>query len=588
MQQIPLAQSSTSLSVEKFWETLLIYHDRPHLVNRKLLAVSQALFCEVIINTNGISKVKDLFTRAAVLYEARKLSELNKDSITVDFIRNIVECYDKHVVINEKDKSDFISATTGVFISVRVLLGRNNNGKCVEVVVLDKDNSVATFLCAFEFDSTPLAPPFPYEIDLINSLNLRITVESFEDADTNHAQWLGDKLFSKLIKWSESELNENTVQSLNLISPDDYCLLYSDLKHKYGDDLVKKWPSKATTDPQKFVFEDIAIAAYLICIWSKYTNKNYVNFVDCGCGNGLLVFILNSEGFKGYGIDIRRRPTWDLYPQTDLREGTISPDSLFTDCSWLIGNHSDELTPWIPVMSLKSSPKTNFFVLPCCSYDFSGKKFVRKNTSISQYCDYMNYIEGVCKKCNFTTKVDKLRIPSTKRTCFVGLQNIYHGNEDYLRIVGDVVSFVDEKLTKNQFTARIESSKARNCTQLDKQLLDRIINICISNILSEENFIVKDDGEKWNKGTNTDFQKLSTIIPIEDKKQLKNECGGLQTLLRNHRYLFEMKKNKIYLREPLKLDSNTEKYKNKPCWFLENHPQGCLYNSITCAYNHDK
>lgn len=27
-------------------------------------------------------------------------------------------------------------------------------------------------------------------------------------------------------------------------------------------------------------------------------------FVDLGCGNGFLVHILTSEGYKGYGIDL--------------------------------------------------------------------------------------------------------------------------------------------------------------------------------------------------------------------------------------------------------------------------------------------
>lgn len=38
-----------------------------------------------------------------------------------------------------------------------------------------------------------------------------------------------------------------------------------------------------------------------------------MNFVDLGCGNGLLVHILTEEGHKGRGIDIRPRKIWDLY-----------------------------------------------------------------------------------------------------------------------------------------------------------------------------------------------------------------------------------------------------------------------------------
>jgi len=63
---------------------------------------------------------------------------------------------------------------------------------------------------------------------------------------------------------------------------------------------------------------------------------------------------------------------------------------------WLIGNHCDELTPWIPLIAarfvvtmgtslltvfvnmfcffpLRSSYNTRFFLIPCCFHDFDGK-----------------------------------------------------------------------------------------------------------------------------------------------------------------------------------------------------------------------
>jgi tRNASer (uridine44-2'-O)-methyltransferase len=38
-------------------------------------------------------------------------------------------------------------------------------------------------------------------------------------------------------------------------------------------------------------------------------------FVDLGCGNGLLTHILISEGYTGYGFDLRARTSWTHYPQ---------------------------------------------------------------------------------------------------------------------------------------------------------------------------------------------------------------------------------------------------------------------------------
>lgn len=61
------------------------------------------------------------------------------------------------------------------------------------------------------------------------------------------------------------------------------------------------------------MYEDIAIASYILLLWGE---KKPVSYVDLGCGNGLLVHILNSEGHNGIGIDLRRRKIWDLYPET--------------------------------------------------------------------------------------------------------------------------------------------------------------------------------------------------------------------------------------------------------------------------------
>lgn len=42
------------------------------------------------------------------------------------------------------------------------------------------------------------------------------------------------------------------------------------------------------------------------------------SFVDMGCGNGLLVHILNSEGYNGVGLDVRSRKMWAQYPQSTV------------------------------------------------------------------------------------------------------------------------------------------------------------------------------------------------------------------------------------------------------------------------------
>ena len=69
------------------------------------------------------------------------------------------------------------------------------------------------------------------------------------------------------------------------------------------------------------------------------------------------VYILNSEGHKGVGFDLRRRGIWDWFPtKPELREEPIIPgvETRFPGIDWILGNHSDELTPWIPVFACLS------------------------------------------------------------------------------------------------------------------------------------------------------------------------------------------------------------------------------------------
>lgn len=62
------------------------------------------------------------------------------------------------------------------------------------------------------------------------------------------------------------------------------------------------------------MYEDVAIATYLLLIWENQENHTgKQTFVDLGCGNGLLVYILTKEGHNGIGIDVRKRNIWDMY-----------------------------------------------------------------------------------------------------------------------------------------------------------------------------------------------------------------------------------------------------------------------------------
>jgi tRNASer (uridine44-2'-O)-methyltransferase len=192
---------------------------------------------------------------------------------------------------------------------------------------------------------------------------------------------------------------------------------YTRLKLTYAQDLCQNWVE--STEPSKHVFEDLSITAFLIELWrnmygvapkSEQTEdekeeKLFPGFVDVACGNGVLVYILLMEGYKGWGFDARRRKTWSIFPdwvQQNLQESLYIPKPFAVACSqgedgireltsngtayhtgefprdtFIISNHADELTVWTPLMAASACPEAPlpFVSIPCCSHSLSGARF---------------------------------------------------------------------------------------------------------------------------------------------------------------------------------------------------------------------
>jgi len=243
-------------------------------------------------------------------------------------------------------------------------------------------------------------------------------------------------LFKRLAKWGKNRevgyVKKTKYHSL--FTKEKYEEIYARLKGKYAH-WVKIW--EESTDPSKFVFEDIGIASYLICLWesegaedlssSPYSaataSKGTKKFVDLGCGNGFLVYILTKEGYSGVGFDMAERKIWQKFRNdgADLRKETIIPNETVyeeEEYEWLIGNHSDELSPWIPVITYLSGPKTKYFLLPCCPFDFGGR--YTKNNGEGRYKTYLKYLEHVAQQCGFQLETENIRIPSTKNVVQIG------------------------------------------------------------------------------------------------------------------------------------------------------------------------
>ena len=319
-------------------------------------------------------------------------------------------------------------------------------------------------------------------------------------------------LYRKIKTWIVNCSNEECLQHIeshNLINSECYNETYARLKDKYGQQLESNW--NESTDPKKFIYEDISIASYLIVLWKQEREKSgsdkLQSFVDLGCGNGLLVYLLAAEGHPGFGIDLRKRKIWDEFPlATDLREMAVVPsdEQLFPEIDWIIGNHSDELSPWIPVISARSSYKSKYFLLPCCAFEFSGKKFQRTGKK-SQYFSFIDYLVKVSEACGFEdTKLDRLKIPSTKRICLIGSTRSFD-EVDFKSQCEKIQNFINASSAQGNseqwsesFKPREREEKIKNGSRIDKDLKESITKMIFEHLMDKEEFC--DEFPKWNCG----------------------------------------------------------------------------------------
>lgn len=243
-------------------------------------------------------------------------------------------------------------------------------------------------------------------------------------------------------------------------------------------------------------------------------------------------------------------------------------------------------------MAALSSYSCNFFLLPCCPYDFDGKKYCRSDSSLSQYSDFLNYVEKVCNECDILPEKDKLRIPSTKRICFVGRKRNY-SDSHYKNSIDKLKAFVSskckmslshetEKVWCSMFTPRSEE-RVRNCTQLETDIRESIVTLVTDQLLAKRRL----SADGWNYGGSLEISCIAKIVPIESLKKLKHECGGLQTLLKNHHNIFKVLNGKVEFRVPVeKNKADCSVWKKKPCWFFQNHPNKCPLIEEKCSFIH--
>lgn len=255
---------------------------------------------------------------------------------------------------------------------------------------------------------------------------------------------------------------------------------YARLKTKYAKSLITEW--NEVTDPTKHVFEDLGIAAFLIELWADlYPEGNvFPGFVDIGCGNGLLTYILLKEGYTGWGFDARKRRSWDTYAAkapNSLQELVLVPgiiqstdekaelkggeddavvgvhDGNFPKGTFIISNHADELTPWTPILAtLSQSP---WIAIPCCSHNLTGSRFRAKppketGSSSSAYASLVSWVSQLAEDCGWKVEKEMLRIPSTRKACLLGRERTKsYGDVDVAELIaeyGGATGWVDNAM----------------------------------------------------------------------------------------------------------------------------------------------
>ena len=258
-------------------------------------------------------------------------------------------------------------------------------------------------------------------------------MESIDQLLDNRIKDIFAKVCKKVVKICVGTMNgyKKRVHHDLVIPKIAYQDKYRILKEKYSE-WVEKWPED--TDPSKHVFEDIGIATWLILLFEQQALSpgKTKHFVDLGCGNGFLSYILLNEGFSGMGIDLSRRKLWGLFPSHvhgKLVERPILPKQEdFTEFEFIIGNHSDELTPWVPVIARRDSCR--WMVIPCCLFELDGRKFTKSIPELGRYKTYCQHLIDFSRNTmgyGDAIEVEHLRIPSTKNVCIVMRQEAKDG-----------------------------------------------------------------------------------------------------------------------------------------------------------------
>lgn len=231
---------------------------------------------------------------------------------------------------------------------------------------------------------------------------------------------------------------------------------------------------------------------------------------------------------------------------------------------------------------------------------------------MSQYLDFMDFAKEISTVCGYSPVVDRLKIPSTKRICIIGYNRT---GKDFAECSQNISKFifgrssnsvsngVESSTWSADFKPRESEEAVKNCTNVKKTVVNEIVDVVFKAVVGAELYDPEVFDGKWNVGKGVTLNDLAALLAKEQLSELKSECGGLQTLLRNHHHIFEVRAGMVKLRVPVSLvekkkqleaqmaKKKTKKqitFQQKPCFFFLNHPNGCPLGSNSCSFKHEE
>ncbi|KRX82868.1 putative tRNA (uracil-O(2)-)-methyltransferase, partial [Trichinella sp. T6] len=535
--------------LENFVTVVQIWWKKPHLVHRRIKGV------DTVENPSIPERTMATFTRCGATadggtFRKRKLIDRTGGC----FVEYMWESDDRFICVPTSDDSEhcFYSRPYGVEMNT------------------DKNDGVKV-LQAFVFETSE-------------------SEGAVDDDDQKLLEIFSCKLLKAMHRWiSHKKGSLKLSNTLSLVNQERFWAHYRKLKANYARSLINDWTERSPAE--KTVFEDISIAAYLLTIWEeerieKGTTKMQ-SFVDLGCGNGLLVYLLNSEGHSGFGVDQRKRNIWDKF-------SSVSHETIMLELS---GNahrfHRQLGLAWQAELDYKQSRGS----IDTLDSNLGDK---RQHNGQSHYRSYLLYIQEIMNSLDFSVNQDLLRIPSTKRICFVGrrekpCENVELKVEAVLSQpcgrplhVSSIEKLADNSDKKSNTG---ENDPSRNCNNLPRSFTDELVYRIAAYLLQTKRLKrIRLDKQRvltWNLGGEAKISDCLLLLDAEEKLMMKNMFGGFKTLLKNNHQTFQIQAGKVRLRDWSTVEiKHKEMKKTKPCWFDSTHPNGCPLTSDKCPFLH--